>query len=224
MRVLVVEDEKKVASLLRSGLEEQGYTVVECYDGDAALKALLTQSFDAVVLDIMIPGPDGLSVLRQLREKGMQTPALLLSARGSLNERIEGLDVGADDYLAKPFAMSELQARLRAILRRKNSEHAAVYSCADLVLNLATREARRAGQRIELTPREFSLLECLLRAQGRVKTRTELSQEVWAYQFDPGTNVVDVAIQRLRRKIDENHDEKLIHTVRGLGYSLRTES
>lgn len=224
MRILVVEDEKKVAALVRAGLEEQGYTVDEAHEGGKALELVLAQSYDAAILDIMIPGPDGLSILRHVRELNLAIPVLLLSARGSLNERIEGLDYGADDYLAKPFAMQELLARLRAILRRKSGDGNVVYSCADLSLNMARREAKRAGQRIDLTPREMVLLECLMRAQGRTKTRTELSQEVWSYQFDPGTNVVDVAIQRLRRKVDDPFDAKLIQTVRGLGYALRHET
>ena len=224
MHVLVVEDEVKVAALIRAGLEEQGHIVEVCHDGDAGWQRASTERFDAVVLDIMLPGRDGLSVLKKLRAEKHTVPVLLLSARGDVRERVEGLEAGADDYLPKPYAMSELLARLRSIARRHSGVTLNLLTCADLVMNLTAREVKRAGQLIALTPREFSLLEALLRTPGGVVTRTELSQQVWGYQFDPGTNVVDVAVQRLRRKIDDGHTMKLIQTVRGVGYSLQAGS
>ena len=220
MRVLVIEDERKVAALVRAGLEEQGHVVGTCHDGDAGWARVSTERFDALVLDIMLPGRDGLSLLRKLRAEKHTVPVLLLSARGDVRERVEGLEAGADDYLPKPFAMSELLARLRSIVRRHSGVTLNLLTCADLVMNLTAREVKRAGRPVALTPREFSLLEALLRTPGAVVTRTELSQQVWGYQFDPGTNVVDVAVQRLRRKIDDGHARKLIQTVRGMGYSL----
>lgn len=220
MRVLVVEDEKKVAALVRAGLEEQGHAVEVCHDGDAGWTRASGERFDAVVLDIMLPGRDGLSILRKLRAEKHTVPVLLLSARGDVRERVEGLEAGADDYLPKPFAMTELLARLRSIARRHSGVTLNLLTCADLVLNLTSREVKRGGDPITLSPREFSLLEALLRTSGDVVTRTELSQQVWGYQFDPGTNVVDVAVQRLRKKIDEGRAVKLIQTVRGMGYSL----
>jgi DNA-binding response OmpR family regulator len=220
MRVLVVEDEKKVAALVRAGLEEQGHAVEVCHDGDAGWLRASGERFDAVVLDIMVPGRDGLSLLRKLRAEKHTVPVLLLSARGDVRERVEGLEAGADDYLPKPFAMSELVARLRSITRRHSGVTLNLLTHADLVLNLTSREVRRGGEAIVLSPREFSLLETLMRTPGKVVTRTELIQQVWGYQFDPGTNVVDVAVQRLRRRIDEGRTVKLIQTVRGMGYSL----
>ncbi len=221
MLILVVEDEPKVAAFVRAGLEEQGYVVTVLHRGDEALARLGGEVFDAVLLDIMLPGRDGLSLLRKLRAEGNNVPVILLTARGDLEERVEGLNLGADDYLAKPFAMSELLARLRAVVRRRTGEGSTVLAMADLAMNVATREVQRAGQVIALTPREFALLECLLRASGRLVTRTEIIQQVWGYSFDPGTNVVDVAVQRLRRKIDDGFPTPLIQTERGVGYQLK---
>lgn len=223
MRVLVVEDETKVAGFVKAGLEEQGYTVEVCHNGDEAAERAMSESFDAVILDVMLPGRDGLSVLRKLREGRNSVPVILLTARGDLQERVEGLNLGADDYLSKPFSMVELIARLGAVLRRRTGTGLTVQTYADLTVNLATREVKRGGTRVELTAREFALLECLLRTPGKVVTRVEISQSVWGYQFDPGTNFVDVAIQRLRRKIDDPFPRKLIQTVRGVGYALQTE-
>ncbi len=222
MRILVVEDEKKVAAFLEAGLKEQGYAVDCCHDGDQALGLAGSRPYDALVLDIMIPGRDGLSVLRRLRADKNSVPVILLTARSDVSERIEGLEMGADDYLTKPFSMQELVARLRAVLRRRDGGGGLVIqTCGDLSLNPSSREVKRGTQRIELTPREFALLEVLLRTPGRAVTRVEISQAVWSQQFDSGTNVVDVAIQRLRRKIDDPFPTKLIQTVRGLGYSLQ---
>jgi DNA-binding response OmpR family regulator len=221
MRILVVEDDKKIASFIRKGLTEVGFNPQVSHDGNEALHLATSERFDAIVLDVMLPGRDGLSVLRQLREQRHTVPVILLTARDGLAERVEGLNLGADDYLAKPFSMDELIARLRAVRRRLTGEGLNLQQCEDLTLNLITREVRRAGQKIELTVREFSLLEYLLRSPGRVLTRTQICEQVWDYHFDPGTNVVDVCIQRLRRKIDDAHEVKLIQTVRGVGYTLK---
>jgi DNA-binding response OmpR family regulator len=224
MRVLVVEDEVKVAAFVKAGLEEHGFAVEVCHDGDSATHRATGERFDAVVMDVMLPGRDGLSVLRKLREAHNAVPVILLTARGDLQERVEGLNLGADDYLAKPFSMLELVARLGAVLRRRTGSGLTVQSIGDLSVNVATREVKRGAARIELTPREFALLECLMRSPGRVVTRVEISQGVWGYQFDPGTNFVDVAIQRLRRKLDDPFPRKLIQTVRGVGYALQTDA
>lgn len=223
MRILVVEDDKKLASFLRKGLVEDNLVVDLLHNGDVALAQILTQTFDAIVLDIMLPGRDGLSILREMRRQHLNTPVLLLSARGNVNERVEGLNLGADDYLPKPFSISEVVARVRALLRRASGEHATVMQVGDLSLNIMTREALRAGKKIELTNREFALLEYLMSRAGRVITKTTLCEHVWEHHFDTGTNVVEVCIQRLRRKIDEGHAHKLLQTVRGAGYALRGE-
>lgn len=223
MRVLVVEDEKRLAQLIRKGLRENGFVVDVLHRGDEALQAILSTPFDAVVLDIMLPGRDGLSVLRQVRDKGGRVPLLLLTARGEVNERIEGLNLGADDYIAKPFSVDELAARLRALIRRGTGENLTLYRIHDLILDAAKRTVRRGERKIELTSREFSLLEYLMRSPGRVFTRTQICEHVWDYQFDPGTNLIDVYIQRLRRKIDDGETSKLIQTVRGTGYRLGEE-
>lgn len=224
MRILVVEDERKVASLIESGLRERGFTVDVCHDGDTASLRLATETFDAAIMDIMLPGRDGLSVLRKLRAEKNTLPVVLLTARGDLNERVEGLELGADDYLPKPFSMIELVARLNAVLRRRTGVGLTVQQFADLSVNSATREVRRGDVRIELTAREFALLECLLRTPGRALTRVEISQSVWGHQFDAGTNFVDVAVQRLRRKLDDPFARKLIQTVRGLGYAIQVDA
>jgi DNA-binding response OmpR family regulator len=221
MRILVAEDEKKIARLLRKGLVEQGYAVDVCHVGDEALSMASSEPYDAVILDIMLPGRDGLSVLRTLREKKMAVPVMFLTARGEVSERVEGLNVGADDYMAKPFAMDELLARLRALLRRVTGEKLSFYKVADLTLNLVSREVTRATRKVELTTREFNLLEYLMRSPGQIFTRTQIHERVWEYHFDPGTNLVDVYIQRLRRKIDDGEAVKLIQTVRGVGYCVK---
>jgi len=223
MHVLVAEDEKNIAAFVRKGLAEIGCTVTVSHRGDEALHLASNDRFDALVLDIMMPGRDGLSVLRSLREQNNLLPVILLTARDSLNDRIDGLNQGADDYLAKPFSMEELIARLRAVARRLTGEGVTLLRLRDLSLNLSNQEVRRAGKKIELTSREFSLLACLLRSPGRVHSRTQLCEQVWSYQFDPGTNLVDVAIQRLRRKIDDGHAIPLVHTVRGVGYTMKAE-
>jgi DNA-binding response OmpR family regulator len=220
MRILVVEDERKIATFIQRGLKEFGFAVDIVHRGDEALEIILDNHFDAVVLDIMLPGRDGLSILRILRQRANSVPVLILTARGEISEKVEGLDLGADDYLAKPFSIDELAARVRALVRRNSGETLVRYHVHDLTLDLVTRIARRGARRIDLTTREFSLLECLMRAPGRVLTRTQLYQHVWEYHFDPESNMVDVYIQRLRRKIDDGEPAKLIQTVRGAGYRM----
>jgi len=220
MRILVVEDERKIALFVQKGLKECGFVVDMVHHGDEALAVILNNHFDAVVLDIMLPGRDGLSILRALRQKSNAVPVLILTARGEISEKVEGLDLGADDYLAKPFSIDELAARLRALIRRKTGENLVRYRLQDLSLDVATRVAQRGTRRIDLTSREFGLLECLMRAPGRVFSRTQLCQQVWEYHFDPESNLVDVYIQRLRRKIDDGESNKLIQTVRGTGYRI----
>jgi DNA-binding response OmpR family regulator len=220
MRILVVEDERKIASFVQGGLKECGFVVDVVHRGDEALEIILDNHFDAVVLDIMLPGRDGLSILRVLRQKSNAVPVLILTARDAISEKVEGLDLGADDYLAKPFSIDELAARLRALIRRKSGENLVRYRVKDLSLDVATRVGQRGTRRIDLTTREFALLECLMRAPGRVFSRTQLCQQVWEYHFDPESNLVDVYIQRLRRKIDDGEPSKLIQTVRGAGYRI----
>ena len=219
----MVEDEKKLASFLRKGLVQENLAVDLLHDGEEALEQILTRPYDAIVLDIMLPGRDGLSILREMRRQHNNTPVLLLSARGNVNERVEGLNLGADDYLPKPFSISEVVARVRALVRRACGEHATLLQVGDLSLNLVSRQATRAGAKIELTNREFALLEYLMAHAGRVVTKTALCEHVWEHHFDTGTNVVEVCIQRLRRKIDEAYEPKLLHTIRGAGYALREE-
>jgi DNA-binding response OmpR family regulator len=221
MRVLVVEDEKKTASFIRKALQAEGFAADFCHNGNDALAAASATSFDAIVLDIMLPGRDGLSVLRQLRERGDTTPVLLLSARGAVNERVEGLNAGADDYLPKPFVIAELVARVRALGRRVGESKSTVLRVADLTLDTVTREAQRGGKTFELTAREFRLLEFLMRSPGRICGRMTIIEKVWDYDFDPGTNLVDVYIKRLREKIDDGFEPKLLHTVRGIGYVMK---
>ena len=223
MRVLVVEDEKKTASFVRKALQTEGFAVDVCPNGDDALAAARATPFDVIVLDIMLPGRDGLSVLRQLRERKNATPILLLSARGEVNERVEGLNAGADDYLPKPFELSELIARVRAMTRRSGENKSTVLRVADLTLDTVTHYARRAEANIELTAREYRLLEFLMREAGRICGRMMILEKVWDYDFDPGSNLVDVYIRRLREKIDDGFDPKLLHTVRGAGYVLKEQ-
>lgn len=224
MKVLVVEDESKLAAFLERGFRESHAEVDVCSRGDEALARIMSSSYDAVVLDIMLPGLDGISVVRRLRERGNGTPVLILSARGHVDERVEGLEAGADDYLAKPFAIKEVVARVRALSRRAPETRAQVMKLADLTMDLSQHEAARGGARLELSAREFKMLEVLLRNAGRICGRTLLLEQVWDFNFDPGTNLVDVYIKRLRRKLDEGHEVRLVHTVRGSGYVLREES
>jgi len=223
MRVLLIEDDPHTAAFIAKGLREDGHTVEHAGDGKQGLFLATTETFDAVVLDRMLPGLDGLVLLQTLRGAGNRTPLLLLTALGEVDHRVEGLRAGADDYLVKPFAYSELSARLDSIVRRQREEaqrEPTRLSVGDLELDLLGRDARRAGKRIELQPREFRLLEYLMRQAGRVVTRTMLLEAVWDYHFDPQTNVIDVHISRLRQKIDHGFERPLLHTVRGAGYRL----
>ena len=220
MRILVIEDEKKILSFVKKGLAEQGYTVDTSADGNEGYILADTRSYDAIVLDIMLPGRDGLSILRRLREKKNKVPIIIITARGDVSERIEGLELGADDYLAKPFYLEELIARLKSVLRRSSGEGLSILEVEDLRLNLMTREVQRGITEITLAPREFELLELLMRMPGRVLSRTQIIEHVWEYHFDPDTNLVDVYIRRLRKKIDHDFEDKLIQTVRGIGYTL----
>jgi DNA-binding response OmpR family regulator len=224
MRILVIEDEKKIASFIRKGLEAQGFVVDVSHHGDEGFTAVTTRPYDAVVLDIMLPGRDGLSILRNLRERRLAVPVILLTARSELNERLEGLNLGADDYLTKPFFIEELIARLHVVTRRASGASQSILTVADLAVNLLTREVRRGGRHIELTAREFELLEQLARSPGRVLTRPQICERVWNYDFDPGTNLVEVYIQRLRKKVDGEGDAKLIETIRGVGYRMKPDA
>jgi DNA-binding response OmpR family regulator len=221
MRVLVVEDEPKTAEFIRKALQEAGMTAEVVRNGNAALAVLAVTDFDAVVLDIMLPRLDGLSVLREMRAHKNTTPVLLLSARGEVNEKVDGLNAGADDYLAKPFALEELIARVRALLRRGTETRHLVLRVADLTLDTTTRTAQRGDRRFELTNREFRLLEYLMRSAGRICGRMMIIERVWEYNFDPGSNVVDVYIRKLREKVDGPGEPKLLHSVRGVGYLIK---
>ena len=224
MRILVAEDEKKIAGFVRKALEEQGYTVDLAGDGDAAYTLATTQSYDLLVLDIMLPGRDGLSILRHLRERHNTVPVIVLTARSALDERLEGLNLGADDYLTKPFFMEELVARVQALLRRASGEKLSLLQAGDLVVNVITREVKVGERGVELTAREFSLLEYLMRSPGRVYTRTQILEHVWSYDFDTNTNLIDVYIQRLRKKLDPSGEQQFVETVRGVGYRLRRQT
>ncbi len=224
MKILVVEDEKKIASFIRKGMEAAGFVVEVSHHGDEGYTLATTRPYEAVVLDIMLPGRDGLSILRNLRDRKMAVPVILLTARGELNERLEGLNLGADDYLTKPFHIEELIARVHAVTRRAAGTSQSVLAVADLQMNLLTRDVTRAGESMELTAREFSLLEHLMRSPGRVLTRVEICERVWDYNFDPGTNLVDVYVQRLRKKVDGDAKQKLIETVRGVGYRIKADA
>ena len=220
MRVLVVEDEKKTAVFIRKALQAEGFVAEVSHNGNDALVLANTSAFDAIILDIMLPGRDGLSVLRQLRERKNSTPLLLLSARGDVNERVDGLNAGADDYLPKPFVLAELVARVRALARRGSDTKATVLQVADLTLDTITHRALRGTTPLELTTREYRLLEFLMRVPSRICGRMAILENVWDYDFDPGTNIVDVYIRRLREKIDV-FEPKLLHTIRGAGYVLK---
>jgi two-component system, OmpR family, response regulator len=224
MRVLVVEDQRQTAAFIRKALQTEGFVVDVLRDGDAVLDAVQKTPFDAMVLDVMLPGRDGLSIVRQMRERQLGTPVLLLTARGALSERVEGLNAGADDYLPKPFSLDELVARVRALCRRSTGAAGVVLRVADLTLNTVTREVRRGKNKAELTTREYLLLEHLMRCAGQICSRMAIVEKVWDYDFDPGSNLVDVYIKRLREKIDAGHEPKLVHTVRGQGYVLKEVS
>ena len=222
MRVLVVEDEQKVAEALREGLEEERHDVVVERTGEGAFFRVTTETFDVILLDLTLPGRDGLEILRRLRERGLKTPVLVLTARDSLEDRVTGLDAGADDYLVKPFAFAELVARIRALARRGRTVEAPRLQCGDLEMDLVTRRVTRGGRAVDLTVREFELLEYLLRHHDQVVSRETLARDVWkeTARTTPLDNVIDVHIARLRRKVDLEQLTKMIHTVRGVGFML----
>jgi len=222
MRLLMVEDEPKVARFVTQGLTEEGYAVDVATDGETGLSMALDQVHDLIILDIQLPKKDGLQVLQELRQASVQTPVLLLTVRAAIEDKVLGLDAGADDYLTKPFAFQELVARIRALLRRGMEFAPPILQIADLLLDPARRTVTRGDEEIELTTREFTLLDYFMRNPGRVLTRTMIAEHVWDYNFDPGTNVIDVYVNYLRKKIDIGHQPKLLHTVRGAGYVLKT--
>ena len=224
MRILVVEDDKKIASFLEKGLQEAGFSVDTCHDGLDGLSLALTEPYSAAVVDIMLPGLDGLSLIEKIRERKIETPVLILSARQSVDDRIEGLQRGGDDYMIKPFSFNELLARIQALLRRgQKVTDPAPLAVGDLELDPLLREVRRQGKTIELPAKEYALLELLMNNPGRVVAKTTILERIYDYSFDPQTNVVDVLVCRLRNKVDKDYREKLIHTVRGMGYVLRAE-
>ena len=220
MKILVVEDEPKTASYLRNGLVENGFIADVSHRGDDGLHAASTGDYDLIILDVMLPERDGWSVLSALRAAGGSTPVLFLTARDGVQDRVKGLELGADDYLVKPFAFSELLARVRSVLRRGPGRQLDVLRVADLEIDVTRHQASRDGRRLELTPKEFLLLSLFARRAGEVLSRTFIAEQVWDMNFDPGTNVVDVHVRRLRSKVDEPYERKLIRTVRGLGYVL----
>jgi two-component system, OmpR family, response regulator len=219
--ILVVEDNAKSAALMVKALETEGHSVQLVHDGTEALAAIRSTSFDGVVLDIMLTGISGLEILRSLRAEENRTPVLLVSARAAVNEKVEGLDAGADDYLPKPFAVAEFVARVRALVRRGPEPRAAHLIVGDLLLDTASRNARRGGRLIELTPREYRLLEFLMRSVGCVCSRATILEKVWDYDFDPGSNIVEVYVAKLREKINDESGAQLLHNVRGVGYVMR---
>ncbi len=220
MKVLLVEDDRKISSFIKKALKEQGFLVDSCENGDDGYTLASGQSYDVILLDIMLPGRDGLSILRGLREKKITVPVIILTARSALQERVEGLNLGADDYLSKPFYLEELLARIRAVTRRATGDQLSLIQAGHLRVNLITREVMIGKEKVELTAREFNLLELLMRSPGRVFTRTQILEHVWGYDFDPQTNVVDVYVRRLRSKVDLKPDASIIETVRGVGYRL----
>ena len=222
MRILIVEDDTKIASFIRKGLEQAGYAVDQVGDGENGLEMALLNPYDAAVVDIMLPRMDGLSLIEEMRRQKIDTPVIILSAKRTVDDRIKGLKAGGDDYLTKPFSFSELLVRVQALLRRASKSSSPVkFAAGDLRMDLLTRQVFRGEQEIELQPREFSLLEYLLRNKGNVLSKTMIMEHVWDYHFDPQTNVVDVLVSRLRSKIDRDFDTKLLHTLRGVGYVLK---
>jgi two-component system, OmpR family, response regulator len=222
VRILVVEDDKKIASFIVKGLRQAGFTVDHADNGQTGVELALASSYDAAVIDVMLPQLDGLSLIERLRQHKVRTPVIILSAKRSVDDRIKGLQRGGDDYLTKPFSFAELLARLHALIRRANHESDPTrFVVGDLSLDLLTREVLRGGVKIDLQPREFTLLELLMRHNGRVISKTMIIEQVWGYSYDPMTNIVDVLVSRLRNKIDRDFDTKLIQTYRGVGYALK---
>jgi two-component system OmpR family response regulator len=222
MRLLLVEDDLKIASFVVKGLKEAGFAVDHAVDGEDGLHLALHEPYDAAVVDIMLPKLDGLTLIEKTRKQGVNTPVIILSAKRSVDDRVKGLQAGGDDYLTKPFSFSELLARVQGLIRRATrAAEPAHLKAGDLSMNLLTREVRRGDEKVELQPREFALLEYLMRNEGRVVSKTMILEHVWDYSFDPQTNVVDVLVCRLRNKVDRDFDKKMIHTIRGVGYVLK---
>jgi len=223
MRILVVEDEKKVSHIIQRGLQEERYSVDVAYDGEKALLMAESEKYDLLIVDVLLPKKTGLEMVKEFRAHRGTTPILMLTAKASTDDKVAGLDSGADDYLTKPFAFEELHARIRSLLRRGAQEKSTVLTIADLELDTVSHKARRGGRRIELTAKEYALLEFFLRNKERVLTRAAISVHIWEYSFDTGTNIIDVYINHLRNKVDHNHEKKLIHTVRGAGYVIKED-
>jgi two-component system OmpR family response regulator len=221
VKILLVEDEREIGDFVCKGLTEQGFAVDYCKDGNEGLAMATTQSYDAIILDVMLPGRDGLSIVKQLRKRQNNVPVIIITARGEPEERIEGLNLGADDYLPKPFYMDELIARLRSVWRRSAGDGLSLLWVGDLSANLMSREVQRNGRKIDMSPREFALLVYLMRSPGRVLTRTQIFEHVWDYHHNPGTNLVDVYVRKLRNKITEADEKPLIETLRGVGYRIQ---
>jgi len=223
MRILLVEDEKKIAAFMKRGLKEEGYAIDVAGDGEEGHFLASTNEYDLIILDLMVPKMDGLTLCRKLRQENNETPILMVTAKDSVNDKVTGLDSGASDYLTKPFSFAELLARVRALLRRRKNQESTKLKAGDLELDLLSHQVHRGGQKIEVTAKEFALLEYLLRNAGVVITRTMISEHVWDINFDTDTNVIDVYVNYLRRKIDDGHKQKLIHTIRGRGYMIKEQ-
>jgi two-component system copper resistance phosphate regulon response regulator CusR len=222
MRILVVEDERKVANFIKNGLEEERYIVEIANDGITGLEMAMNNQFDAILLDVMLPGKDGFAILKELRDAGVATPIMMLTARGGTEDRVQGLDLGADDYMPKPFNFVELAARLRSILRRSTPEKSTKLQCGDMILDTVSHFAYRFGKEIELTTKEYALLEYLMRNKNRILSRSTITQHVWKHNFDPESNIIDVYIKRLRSKVENDDGSKpLIQSIRGVGYRMR---
>ena len=223
MRVLIAEDERDLNKILTDRLKAEHYSVDSCYDGREALDYLASAEYDAVIMDIMMPVMDGLAVLREMRRKNDSTPVLLLTARDSIEDRVQGLDAGANDYLVKPFAVEELLARVRVLLRKPAETPKTCYQIADLEVHMDTRQVLRGGKEVKLSGKEFALLRYMIKNEGIVLSRSRLEEHLWNFDYAGGSNVIDVYIRYLRKKIDEGHEQKLIHTVRGAGYVLKAD-
>ena len=224
MKILLVEDEKKVASFIKKGLEEEYYTVDVAFDGKEGLRLALVEEYDLMIMDVMLPMKDGYTLVKEIRSEKIETPVLFLTAKDTIENKVEGLDSGADDYLTKPFAFEELLARIRALLRRKDASKSVQLKAGDLILDTQSHKVTRSGVEITLTPKEYSILEYLLRNKNHVVSRTLLSEHVYDYHFDSDTNVIDVYINKLRNKIDRQFGIPLLHTIRGVGYILKEEN
>jgi len=221
MRILLVEDEKKVAKFIQQGLEEEHYAVDVAHDGEKGLQMALNENYDVLILDVMLPKMNGLDLIKTVRAKHKTTPTLMLTAKTATEDKVAGLDSGADDYLTKPFAFEELVARVRSLLRRGAQEKSTILKVADLELDTVTHKAKRMNKTIELTAKEYSLLEYFMRNKERVLSRTIIAEHIWDYNFDTGTNIIDVYVNHLRNKVDDGFERKLIHTVRGVGYVMK---